>query len=137
MRLAKYPCVLHMNTVILYMFNLQLCVLKVGIRKQLRKSKKRKKKFNRCAHCNDDNHTEKKTMHKTNPRMTPQAGAKQYFTCMLEYTPVLYQSFFISHREVLLLEIMKLFIFKAHSNYQIISTDVYREKVYLELREPN
>lgn len=43
MRLAKYPCVLHMNTFILYMFNLQLCVLKVGIRKQLRKSKKRKK----------------------------------------------------------------------------------------------
>lgn len=137
MRLAKYPCVLHMNTVILYMFNLQLCVLKVGIRKQLRKSKKRKKKFNRCAHCNNDNHTEKKNMQKTNPRMTPQGGAKQYFTCMLEYTPVLYQSFFISHREVLLLEIMKLFIFKAHSNYQIISTDVYREKVYLELREPN
>lgn len=137
MRLAKYPCVLHMNTVILYMFNLQLCVLKVGIRKQLRKSKKRKKKFNRCANCNNDNHTEKKNMQKTNPRMTPQAGAKQYFTCMLEYTPVLYQSFFISHREVLLLEIMKLFIFKAHSNYQIISTDVYREKVYLELREPN
>lgn len=60
MRLAKYPCVLHMNTVILYMFNLQLCVLKVGIRKQLRKSKKRKKKFNRCAHCNNDNNTEKK-----------------------------------------------------------------------------
>lgn len=43
MRLTKYPCVLHMNPVILYMFNLQLCVLKVGIRKQLRKSKKRKK----------------------------------------------------------------------------------------------
>lgn len=43
MRLAKYPCVLHMNTFILYMFNLQICVLKVGIRKQLRKSKIRKK----------------------------------------------------------------------------------------------
>lgn len=67
MRLAKYPCVLHMNTVILYMFNLQLCVLKVGIRKQLRKSKKRKKKFNRCAHCNNDNHKEKKTCRKPTP----------------------------------------------------------------------
>lgn len=67
MRLAKYPCVLHMNTVILYMFNLQLCVLKVGIRKQLRKSKKRKKKFNRCAHCNNDNHTKKKPCRKPTP----------------------------------------------------------------------
>lgn len=137
MRLAKYPCVLHMNTVILYMFNLQLCVLKVGIRKQLRKSKKRKKNSTGVHIVIMIITQKKKNMQKTNPRMTPQAGAKQYFTCMLEYTPVLYQSFFISHREVLLLEIMKLFIFKAHSNYQIISTDVYREKVYLELREPN
>lgn len=79
MRLAKYPCVLHMNTVILYMFNLQLCVLKVGIRKQLCKSKKRKKKFNRCAHCNNDNHTEKKKHAENQPQNDTIGGCKTIF----------------------------------------------------------
>lgn len=70
MRLAKYPCVLQMNTVILYMFNLQLCVLKVGIRKQLRKSKKRKKNST-GVQIVIMIITQKKNMQKTNPRMTP------------------------------------------------------------------
>lgn len=115
MRLAKYPCVLHMNTVILYMFNLQLCVLKVGIRKQLRKSKKRKKNST-GVHIVIMIITQKKNA-QNQPQNDTIGGCKRiFFKHVRIYTSFVSNLFHFSQRSFVVGN-YELFVFKAYSNY--------------------